>query len=197
MPESIHIPSPTRQPMVPELWRIRSTRRDTYDTFTIDLAPVDGPSPFPYLPGQFNMLYAFGVGEVPISISGDAAKTALLTHTIRAVGAVTRAIWTMKRGQIVGVRGPFGTPWPVEEARGKDVVIAAGGIGLAPLRPAIYHLLTHRAEYGRITVLYGARTPRDLLYVSELEGWRGRFDLDVAVTVDTAQADWRGNVGVV
>lgn len=197
MPDSQRFPAPMEQPMLPDLWRIRSFRPETYDTFTIDLTPTGESSPFTFLPGQFNMVYVFGVGEVPISISGDSALAEVLTHTVRAVGTVTRAMSEMKRGQVLGVRGPYGTPWPVLEARGKDVVIATGGIGLAPLRPAIYHLLHHREEYGRIAVLYGARTPRDMLYVSELEEWRGRFDVDVAVTVDSAQADWRGNVGVV
>jgi NAD(P)H-flavin reductase len=197
MPDSLLSQTTRKQPMLPELWRIRSYRRETYDTFTIDLTRAGDPSPFYYLPGQFNMMYVFGVGEVPISISGEAGKTDVVTHTVRAVGTVTRAMSKLKRGTVLGVRGPYGTSWPLREARGKDVVIAAGGIGLAPLRPAIYRVLNNREEYGRITVLYGARTPRDLLYVSELEEWRGRFDLDVAVTVDTAQVDWRGNVGVV
>ena len=197
MPDSLFSETIRPQPMLPELWRIRSYRRETYDTFTIDLVRAGDPAPFSYLPGQFNMMYVFGVGEVPISISGDAATSDVLTHTVRGVGTVTRAMSQMKRGQVIGVRGPYGTPWPVQEGRGKDVVIAAGGIGLAPLRPAIYHILDHREEYGRIAVLYGARTPRDMLYVSELEEWRGRFDLEVAVTVDSAQGDWRGNVGVV
>lgn len=196
-PESLRNPAGIRQPMVPDRWRIQSTRRETYDTFTVDLVAVDRSEPFTFVPGQFNMVYVFGCGEVPISISGDAAKSDVLTHTVRSVGTVTRAMSTMKRGQVLGVRGPFGTPWPVQEARGKDVVIATGGIGLAPLRPAIYHLLNHREEYGRISILYGARSPRDMLYVPELEEWRGRFDVEVEVTVDAAQGDWRGNVGVV
>lgn len=197
MPESPAFLARRPQPMLPELWRIQSRRRETYDTFTVDLRRTGDAAPFEYLPGQFNMMYVFGVGEVPISISGNAATTDVVTHTVREVGAVTRAMSELKPGQLIGVRGPFGTPWPVEEAGGKDVVIAAGGIGLAPLRPAIYHLLAHRERYGRIAVLYGARTPRDMLYVSELEEWRARFDLEVAVTVDSAQDDWRGNVGVV
>ena len=197
MPESPAFLARRPQPMLPELGRIQSRRRETYDTFTVDLRRTGDAAPFEYLPGQFNMMYVFGVGEVPISISGNAATTDVVTHTVREVGAVTRAMSELKPGQLIGVRGPFGTPWPVEEAGGKDVVIAAGGIGLAPLRPAIYHLLAHRERYGRIAVLYGARTPRDMLYVSELEEWRARFDLEVAVTVDSAQDDWRGNVGVV
>lgn len=185
------------QHMVPNPWRIRTVRRDTYDTFTLELTPAERSSPFPFLPGQFNMLYVFGVGEVPISICGDPARPEILVHTVRAVGGVTQAMSELHRGQVLGVRGPFGTAWPVQEARGRDVVIAAGGIGLPPLRGAIYHILAHREEYGHVSLLYGARTPRDLLYIPELEEWGGRFDFDVHITVDAAGEDWRGSVGVV
>jgi NAD(P)H-flavin reductase len=186
-----------RQPLVPVPWQVRSLQRETYDTFTLALTPPDGTPPLAFAPGQFNMLYVFGVGEVPISISGDPAKPEMLVHTARAVGAVTKAMSDLKRGQVVGVRGPYGTAWPVLEARGRDVVIAAGGIGLPPLRPALYYILAHRDEYGRVAVLYGARAPHDILFARELERWRGRFDLEVEVTVDTAPSDWRGNVGLV
>jgi NAD(P)H-flavin reductase len=143
------------------------------------------------------MLYAFGVGEAPISVSGDLTGPGPLVHTIRAVGAVTSALCKVGRGQDVGVRGPFGTAWPVAEAEGRDVVLVAGGIGLAPLRPVIYHLLANRERYGKVAVLYGGRTPAELLYPGELERWRGRFDMQVEVTVDSTPADWRGMVGVV
>ena len=143
------------------------------------------------------MLYAFGVGEVPISISGDPAQPKLLVHTIRAVGAVTRALQKLGKGDVVGVRGPYGRPWPVDHAQGHDLVIVAGGIGLAPLRPAIDHVLQHRALYGRVVLLCGARTPKDVLFEKELRAWRGRFDVDVAVTVDRATSEWQGAVGVV
>jgi NAD(P)H-flavin reductase len=186
-----------REPLISVPWQVRSLRRDTYDTFTLALTPPDGTPPLVFAPGQFNMLYVFGVGEVPISISGDPAEPETLVHTTRAVGAVTKAMSDLKRGQVVGVRGPYGTAWPVQEARGRDVVIVAGGIGLPPLRPALYHILAHRDEYGRVAVLYGARTPRDILFAHELEQWRGRFDLEVEVTVDAAPSDWRGNVGLV
>jgi NAD(P)H-flavin reductase len=182
-------------PMLPDTWTVGSFRRDTPDTFTITLRR-DGEA-FAFRPGQFNMLYAFGVGEVPISISGDPARSEVVVHTIRAVGPVTRALAQLRRGSVIGVRGPFGSSWPVDAAEGHDVVLVAGGIGLPPLRPAFYHLLRHREHYGRITLLYGARTPQDFLYLREVEGWRGRFDVDVGVTVDAAGADWRGNVGVV
>jgi NAD(P)H-flavin reductase len=183
--------------MRPHPYRVRRVQRETYDTFTLELEQTNGVSGPPFAPGQFNMIYLFGVGEVPISISGDPARSNALLHTVRAVGTVTKPMVSLKRGDILGVRGPFGSSWPVEEARGSDVVIVAGGIGLAPLRPALYYLFSHREGYGRVVLLYGARTPEDLLYTSELEEWRGRFDIEVGVTVDAATGDWRGNVGVV
>lgn len=152
---------------------------------------------FAFRPGQFNMLYVHGVGEVPISISGDPREPGELVHTIRAVGTVTRVMEQLDVGASVGVRGPYGTAWPVDEARGKDVVFIAGGLGLAPLRPAILHVLANRADYGAVTILYGARSPSELLYREELERWRGRFDCRVEATVDRAGRDWFGPVGVV
>ena len=150
-----------------------------------------------FAPGQFNMLYAFGVGEVAISISGDPARPDVLTHTVRDVGPVSHALCAVRPGDTLGVRGPFGTAWPVEQAKGCDVVIAAGGVGLPPLRPALYYLLAHRADYGNIVLLYGARTRQDLVYPREVESWRGRFDLEVDVTVDSATGGWLGHVGTV
>ena len=159
-------------------------------------APGDGVARF--APGQFAMLYAFGVGEVPISISDHTAEHGgRLVHTIRAVGAVTEALCAVRVGDAIGVRGPFGTAWPLAEAEGRDVVVVAGGIGLAPLRPAIYHLLANRERYGGVAIVYGGRSPEELLYASELERWRARFDVSLHVTVDAASADWRGRVGVV
>lgn len=184
-------------PMRPAPFRVRHVGRETADTFTLGLAPEPGGAALPFAPGQFNMLYVFGVGEVPISISGDPSRTERLVHTIRAVGAVTRGLQRLKKGDLVGVRGPFGTAWPAEQAYGRDLVIVAGGIGLAPLRPAIYHVLAHRGMYGRVVLLYGARTPGDILYPKELSSWRGRFDMEVEVTVDRATAGWQGPVGVV
>lgn len=142
------------------------------------------------------MLYAFGVGEVPISASGDPGSKTLI-HTIREVGAVTRTIRSLKRGDTLGVRGPFGSSWPVEEAFSRDVVIIAGGIGLAPLRPALYSILAQREKFGRVVLMYGTRTPEDILFRKELESWRARLDLSVHVTVDRAMESWRGSVGVV
>lgn len=183
--------------MVPRPFRLQQVRRETHDTFTLELGPADGCEDFCFRAGQFNMLYVFGVGEIPISISGDPANPRVLTHTTREVGTVTRAMGKLRRGDVIGVRGPFGTSWQVEQAEGADVVIVAGGIGLAPLRPALYHLLAHRDRYGKIVLLYGTRTPGDILYRRELQRWRAQFDLEVHITVDRALSGWRGNVGVV
>ncbi|MFN0123183.1 MAG: FAD/NAD(P)-binding protein [Blastocatellia bacterium] len=196
-PEQQNVMAEVADPMLPEAYRIERVRRETHDTFTLELRPVNGGSVKTFAPGQFNMLYVFGTGESAISISGDPATSDRLVHTVRAVGTVTRAMQKLRRGDVIGVRGPFGASWPVEEARGRDLVIVTGGIGLAPLRPVIYQVLANREKYGRIVLLYGARTPRDLLFARELEKWRGQFHLDAEVTLDTATSEWRGNVGVV
>jgi NAD(P)H-flavin reductase len=177
--------------MAPRSFRVERKTRETHDTWTLSLAPVSGDQ-FDVAPGQFTMLYAFGVGEVPISVSGSP-----LIQTIRAVGPVTRALCASRPGTVVGVRGPFGTSWPVEQAKGGDLLIVAGGVGLPPVRPALYHALEHRDDYGRVILLYGARSPEDIVFRQELERWRSRMDLEVDATVDAATGDWRGKVGVV
>lgn len=183
--------------MLPHIYSVQKSKQETYDTWTVELASKQGDDGFSFAPGQFNMVYASGVGEVPISISGDPAEPEKLVHTIRSVGKVTKALCRLKKADEVMIRGPYGTHWPLEEAVGCDVIIVSGGIGLPPLRPAIYHLLSHRAKYGRIVVLYGARTPRDIVYTSELKQWRARFDVDVETAVDSAKPGWHGNVAVV
>ena len=145
---------------VPQPLRVSRVRRETADVATLDLAPV---SPFAFAAGQFNMLYVFGLGEVAISISGDPAKKDRIVHTVRALGAVSGALARLRRDAVVGVRGPYGSCWPVAEAEGSDVVLIAGGLGLAPLRPAIYGVLARRQSYGRVVLLYGARGPSDIL----------------------------------
>ncbi|MBU1319582.1 MAG: FAD/NAD(P)-binding protein [candidate division Zixibacteria bacterium] len=183
--------------MLPRPYAIRKLTNETHDTFSLELQPDCDDQGFSFSPGQFNMLYVLGVGEVPISISGDPAKPERLTHTLREVGAVTRAMRRLKAGGWLGVRGPYGSSWPISNAERKDVVLVTGGIGLAPLRPVIYHILANRDHYGKIVLLYGARTPDDILYEKELEKWRSRFDLEIHITVDRATGSWCGNVGVV
>jgi len=181
-------------PYVPAAMAISRAVRELADVFTWTF---EVPSGFAFKPGQFNMLYVHGVGEVAISISGDPATPEHLMHTIRAVGTVTRVMEQLGEGDVMGVRGPYGSAWPIDEAKGRDVLVIAGGLGLAPLRPAILRVIAHRADYGRVTILYGARTPADLLYRQELERWRGRFDLRVEAIVDRAGRDWFGPVGMV
>lgn len=189
----VAIAEPTIGAMVPHPFRVVTRRRETADTHTLDFEPA-GAERLAIGPGQFVMVYVFGVGEVPISVSGIGGD-GTVTLTVRAVGAVSEAICASTPGAVLGLRGPCGNRWPIAEASGGDVVVVAGGIGLAPLRPVIRHALAHDREYGRISVLYGARTPAELLYLDELESWRAAAD--VAVTVDSADSDWRGQVGVV
>ncbi|HLW66983.1 MAG TPA: FAD/NAD(P)-binding protein [Gemmataceae bacterium] len=187
------------QPLLtPAFVRVREFVRETHDIFTLKIEPpkVNG-KPFLIRPGQFNMLYLFGIGEVPISLSGDAEDPSVIVHTVRAVGSVTNALSRLQPGDMIGLRGPFGSNWPLAEARGHDVVLVSGGIGLMPLRPVVYHLLKHRKDFGRIVLLQGVRTPRDLLYPLEMEAWSHEPDVQVLVTVDAADATWTGRVGVV
>jgi NAD(P)H-flavin reductase len=194
--ESARAAASLPDPLVPQIYRVGACRRELADTVTLEVAPVSGGRPA-FGPGQFNMLYVFGVGEIAVSLSGDSADATRFVHTVRDVGPVSKAITSLESGAIIGLRGPFGVGWPVEAAEGSDVVMVAGGLGLAPLRPAIYHVLTHRARYGRVTILFGSRSPGDMLYRHELERWRQHLDINIEVTVDHAEADWRGNVGVV
>lgn len=183
-------------PMLPRLFEVERKHRELSDTVTLVLRAQDGGS-FRFEPGQFNMLYVFGVGEVPISISGDPADSTRLVHTVRAVGTVSAALANLGAGDMVGVRGPFGSNWPVAQSYGRDILLLAGGVGIAPLRPAIHAILAERQRFGNVLILYGARTPEDILFAKELREWRGRFDMNVQVTVDRATGRWSGRVGVV
>lgn len=198
MPSTAEAPAAAAADVLrPRPFRVVSNTRETRDVVTLELEPPRGEAPFVFSPGQFNMLWAPGIGESAISMSGPPGAVKRVVHTIRTVGPVTNALGASRRGDTVGVRGPFGVPWPMEEARGRDLVLVAGGIGLAPLRPAMYDALERRTEFGRVVLLYGTRSPEDLLYEKELEAWRGRFDAEVEVAVDRAAPGWLGRVGVV
>jgi len=185
-------------PMIPNPWRVANRWEETHDVFSLQLEPVEAKESPLFAPGQFNMLYAFGTGESAISISGDPNdKSGLLTHTIRRVGNVTAALSRLQKGDQIGLRGPFGNPWPMQDLRGRDLVFIAGGIGLAPLRPAIYHALSHRSDYGRIVVLAGAREPEDILFAAELDQWKALGGVESRLTVDRAEDGWTRSVGVV
>lgn len=182
--------------MIPELYRVTERRIDAADTVTLAARPLQERG-FSFLPGQFNMLYAFGKGEIPISISGCSETTDSVVHTIQSVGAVSQALTSLEPGDTFGLRGPFGRGWPVQAAEGGDLVLLAGGLGLAPLRPVVYYAMRHRERFSRVVLLYGARSRDRLLYESELHEWRTRFDMEVLVTLDLASPDWHGHVGVV
>jgi NAD(P)H-flavin reductase len=182
--------------MVPRQYRVTGRHEETADSVTLALQPIDEAIDEPE-PGQFTMLYAFGVGEVPISVSGCPRREGPILHTIRAVGATTRALCSLEPGAVVGVRGPFGVGWNVPRAQGSDVLIVGGGIGIAPLRPVVRDVFANRDLYGRVAVLLGARTPSELLYAPEIDTWSSRTDAHVAVTVDAAPRGWAGHVGLI
>ena len=181
--------------LVPRTYTITGLRRETADTVTFELRSTDGHD-MAFRPGQFTMLSVPGVGECAISISGDPARTDRLEQTVRAVGTVTGRLHRLATGDTVGIRGPYGAPWPFDD-RGDDLLVIAGGLGLAPVRPAVLHALAHRDAHRKVSVLVGARTPKDLLFRDELLSWAARSDVHVGVTVDAADDTWRGPVGVV
>ncbi len=183
-------------PMVPTSYAVADKRQELGDTWTLELEPIAGAGVGEFRPGQFSMLYAFGAGEVPISVSGGGRADERLGHTVRAVGAATRALCAIETGAQVGVRGPFGNSWPLADAEGGDVVVVAGGIGLAPLRLAIKHLIANRDSYRAVSLLYGARSPDEMLFFGELQAWR-ESGIDVKYTVDAASGDWGARVGLV
>ena len=179
---------------LPTLFHVAATWRETSDVAGFVL---EGPAGFSSgVPGQFNMLTVFGVGEAAISLS-DMPAAGRHTHTVRAVGPVTRALAGLAVGDPVGLRGPFGKGWPIERAVGRDIVVVAGGVGLAPLRPLIRHLVDHRPIYGDVTVVYGARRPDERMFLDDLAALGARDDIDLRVTVDRAPNDWSGRVGFV
>lgn len=182
--------------MVPTFCEVlnRQVNFDGMVTLTVD--PPLSFRQYAFMPGQFNMLYAFGVGEAAISISGDPDDRSRLVHTIRDVGPVSHALSRIKVGESIGLRGPFGSSWPVESARGCDVIIVAGGLGLAPVRPAIHSIINRRNEYGRVALVYGAKNPGELIYGPELDSWKAQ-GVDIHIIVDHATPQWQGEIGLV
>jgi NAD(P)H-flavin reductase len=183
---------------VPTTVRVAAVREELADVRTLELTFLDDrlTSAYRFEPGQFNMLYLPGVGEAAISISADPASRTSWSHTIRAVGNVTRGLVALQVGDTLGLRGPFGTGWPVAAAVGRDLVLVAGGLGLAPLRPVIHAIRARRSAFGQVALLVGARDPAALPFQPEYADWQ-RDGISVHVTVDRPAADWRGEVGVV
>lgn len=195
---TVHRTDHTERTLEPEWAEVISVEQELADVSTLSLRFVNPgvQSSYRFRPGQFNMLYLPGYGEAAISISSDPDDHAQIGHTVRFVGNVTRALSRLRPGDQVGIRGPFGSAWPIENLKGRDLFIACGGIGLPPLRPAIYQILRNRAAYGKVTLLYGARTPAELMYTQEYDHWR-KAGIEVETTVDRAESNWTGRVGVV
>lgn len=191
-PEPAELPSP----LAPRPYRVGRVLRETSDTMTLTVRPASSAAIARPVPGQFNMLYAVGVGEAAISVSG-VLEGQEIAHTVRRAGKVTEALAELTPGDALGVRGPYGHGWPLDLARGNDLVLVAGGLGLPPLRPVLEAVLSDRGAFGRVEVIYGARTPKDLVYYADLQDWRQRSDLRLQTTVDVAGGDWNGDVGVV
>lgn len=184
-------------PWLPRPFEIVSRREQTSDTITIDLSPADGEPVPRYLPGQVSMLGVPGVGEAPISISGNADKASTLEHTLRVVGSVTSKIASLDVGDHLSVRTPFGTPWPVGSAHGRDLLVIAGGIGLAPLAAVLHHAVANRKDFRRVILLYGARTPEDIVFGDWVDHLARAEAVEVLVTVDKADESWHYDIGMV
>lgn len=188
---------PALHSMAPVPYRVRSRVVESPDSATLCLEPVGEALRSPE-PGEFMMLYAFGVGEVAISVSGDPTVTdGSITHTVRSVGAVSRALHDAQPGSVIGVRGPFGTTWGLAEAVGRDLVMVAGGVGLCPLRPAILQAVALRARYGTLTLVVGARSKSDFVFADQLKRWANDPQIDLHLIVDAATQGWTGEVGLV
>lgn len=184
---------------LPYIARIVEVRDETPDTktFTLRFRELKEEKDFQFVPGQFLELSVFGYGEAPFCIASSPTRPDALETTVRRTGQLTDALHRLGNGDEVGIRGPFGNGFDVEGARGKDLLFVGGGIGLPPLRSLIWNVLDERDRFGKVTILYGARTPADLVYRNELKEWEKRSDVELHVTVDMAEQDWTGRVGVV
>ena len=193
MTDTLLRPAEVGNPMVPAPYVVVDRTVETRDSATLTLTPLDAPLPR-FRPGQFTMIAVPGVGEIAVSVSGDPRYARVLVQTVRAVGAVSRAVHDAEPGTVLGLRGPYGTDWDLPGAAGADLLLVAGGIGLAPLRPVLLGALADRSSYGRITLVLGARTPAEFLYREEMHSWQG---LTVLSTVDHPTPGWHGPVGLV
>ncbi|MCV7155944.1 FAD/NAD(P)-binding protein [Mycolicibacterium brisbanense] len=183
--------------MAPVPYRVHRVVNENRDSSTLQLQPVRNALSAPQ-PGEFMMMYAFGIGEIAISVSAvPTASDPTISHTVRSVGAVSRALRGSGPGTVIGMRGPFGTSWGLTEAVGRDLVIVAGGVGLAPLRPVVHGVLADRTAYGKVTVIAGARSRDDFLFATEIQQWTHDETLDVHLTVDVPVQGWPGEVGLV
>jgi len=185
---------------IPEIYTVIDRREEIPHTVTLDIRPANNARPPLFAPGQFNMLYSFGAGEVPISFSGRADYGDHYSHTLRAVGKTTEALARLRAGDQLGVRGPFGRGWPMAELVGKHVLVVAGGLGLAPLQPLIEQICDHGQQYAGSQLFYGGKQPQELLYPQRLAEWSSVIDVELSVDragFNEKEDDWKGHVGVI
>ena len=182
----------------PHIGKIKKIKKETEDikTFRIVLENKLLRENFYFQPGEFVLISVFGVGEAPFSISSSPFKK-YFEITVRKVGNVTNALFNLKENDYIGVRGPYGKGYPMSEFEGKNVVLIAGGCGLAPLRSVVEYILEEREKYGKIILLYGAKTPKDILYKKEIEKWKKERNFNIYLTVDKKTKSWTGEVGIV
>jgi NAD(P)H-flavin reductase len=183
-------------PYLPREAEVVARSQESADTFSLQLRLTDG-QPYDFAPGQFNMLYLHGCGEVPISIVADDAADGTLTHTVRALGRITNGLAALQVGDRIGLRGPYGRGWPMREAVGRDVVVVTGGLGCAPSVSIIHHILEHRADYGHLSILQGVKHTDDLIWRAQYDDWAAREDVNVLLAADVATPGWHGHVGLV
>lgn len=189
----------TRNPYRPYLGTLVGVRDLATDIrlFQVELNDPKGRKSFAYRPGQFAFVSAFGVGEAPFCLTSAPSRGQILEFAINKVGTVTSALHRLGEGDVVGVRGPFGNCFPLEEMRGKNIILLGGGIGGAPLRPVIHTILDNRADYGKLTILWAARLPSLLIFTEEFENWKSAPDTELHLTVDQSDGTWPGNVGLI
>lgn len=191
--------NPMNDPYLPTTAIIKGRRQESATIFTLDLSFTNPSlhSNYSFHPGQFNMIYLYGVGEVAISISSDPKENALISHTIRAVGRVTKALAKLTVGDFVGIRGPYGQGWPLKESCGKDVIIVTGGLGCAPVVSVISYILARRDQYGTLSILQGVKHSDDLIFRKQYAHWQRHPNTKIYIAADQAGPKWPWSVGYV
>ncbi|HLA38161.1 MAG TPA: FAD/NAD(P)-binding protein [Candidatus Brocadiales bacterium] len=181
---------------VPTLAEIVRTRQLTELEKFFEIRLLE-PRPFPFEPGQFILLSVLGVGEAPVTLASSPLKKDGVEVCVRRVGSLTNALHRLQEGATIGLRGPFGKGFPIEALKGKDLLFVAGGIGIIPLRSLIHYVLERRKDFGQLSILYGAKTPKEFLFADELKAWGQRGDVRLLLTVDKPDETWKGNAGVI
>ena len=188
-----------KNPYLPQEAIIIERIQESPKLFTLRLKFTDKnlQDSYNFEPGQFNMLYLHGVGEIPISIVSDPVDSHIIDHTIRAVGRVSNGLANLKSGDRIGLRGPYGRGWPMQEARGKDIVVVTGGVGCAPVVSVINYIEQRRNEYGHLNILQGVKHTADLIWKDRYERWRELADTKVLLAADDGEAIWPWHIGPV